>query len=245
MKSKILISLMIFSALFYTGCSKISLENIESDNKSESSTESKDYILPSDTDIITEIDLSKLNETEVKYAKEEIFARHGKIFDDENYSRYFNSKSWYTPDPSYNEGSLSPRESENSKYISEYIYNHYMTTESTTFENSANTDNQTDNKIIIVHDEPYYYEHYWGDNTFIIPESSVRKLTASELSGFSSATLALIRNEIYARNGYVFQKEKYRDYFSSKLWYTPNPDFNANSLNETEKYNIELIKSLE
>ena len=60
-------------------------------------------------------------------------------------------------------------------------------------------------------------------------------------------TLSLIRNEIFARHGYVFKKEEYRNYFNSMPWYTPNPSFSGsvNDLNSIEKYNVELIKSLE
>lgn len=246
MKSKILILLFIVSVITVSGCAKVSVEDvISSKENNEENSITKDYILPSDTSLITEVDLSNLNETELKYAYEEIFARHGKIFNDENYVRYFNSKDWYTPNPSYNERDLTDLEMENRDYISEYINEHFeSTTEVTTVAQSVNS-NSDNNTVIVVHDEPYYYEHYWGDNTFIIPDSSIRKLSASELSGFSSDTLALIRNEIYARNGYIFQKEKYKNYFGSKLWYTPNPNFNESWLNETEKYNIQLIKSME
>ncbi|MGC8140934.1 YARHG domain-containing protein, partial [Salmonella enterica] len=65
------------------------------------------------------------------------------------------------------------------------------------------------------YDYDYYYNTYRGDNSYIIPDSSIRKLTANELYGCSPQLLALIRNEIYARNGYVFSKQEYRDYFSS------------------------------
>lgn len=253
MKKNILLPFILISALCISGCSHILIEDIPrtaeekdvSSSEGEISQTTDDYILPSDKETITEIDLSRLNDTELKYAYEEIFARHGKIYEDENFAKYFNSKDWYTPDPSYSEQSLSPTELENSKYISDYISKHTeTTTEAQAAQQSSNTQSSSPT-VIIAHDEPYYYEHYWGDNTYIIPDSSVRKLTKSELSGFSSDALALIRNEIYARNGYVFQKEKYRDYFGSKLWYSPDPNFNESYLNETEKYNIQLIKSME
>lgn len=211
-----------------TGCSSISFVN-------KDKVEKTGYILESNTQIITEVDLSKLNETELKYAYEEIFARHGKIFSDANLEKYFNSKGWYTPNPSFNEGNLSELEIENANYISNYIISNQ--TESVS-ENSYNTN-------IVRYDENYYYQNYRGDNTYIIPDSSVRKLTVSELYGYSSNTLALIRNEIYARNGYVFTKQKYQDYFSSKQWYSPNPNFSESWLNSVEKYNIQLIKSME
>lgn len=220
------ILLLITVILAITGCSSISVVN-----KNE---EEDNYLLASDTQVITEVDLSKLNETELKYAYEEIFARHGKIYSDANFKKYFNSKEWYSPNPSFAESDLTNLEIENATFISNYISM-----------NQAPVSTPSSSTNPVRYDENYYYKHYVGDNTYIIPHSSARKLTVSELYGYSSNTLALIRNEIYARNGYIFSKQKYRDYFSSKLWYSPNPNFNESFLNDIEKYNIQLIKSME
>lgn len=86
---------------------------------------------------------------------------------------------------------------------------------------------------------------YDAEPEFIIPDSDVRALTADELSIYDKDTLALIRNEILARYGYPFQKQKYRDYFESTSWYTRNEDFTYNMLTALEMDNIELIKKLE
>ena len=227
---KILLLITIIAMVAVTGCSKISIVNKDANTEKE-----VEYLLASDTQIITEVDLSKLNETELKYAYEEIFARHGKIYSDANFEKYFNSKDWYSPNPSFSENDLTELERENAEFINEYIL---LNKDAEVSEQSFEADRNR-------YDEDYYYKHYWGDDTYIIPYSSTRRLTASELYGYSSNTLALIRNEIYARNGYVFSKQKYIDYFSSKLWYSPNPNFNESWLNSIEKYNIQLIKSME
>ncbi len=86
------------------------------------------------------------------------------------------------------------------------------------------------------------------DNSeFVSPESSTKYLTEAELSGYTKDELALIRNEIFARNGYVFKADKYKDYFEAKPWYKKNPSFagDESNLNEYEKANVKLIKSLE
>jgi len=97
------------------------------------------------------------------------------------------------------------------------------------------------NETPIVVDYSNYYDY------FIIPDSNTRYLSEYELYGYDDYTLSLIRNEIFARYGYVFKKEEYRNYFNSMPWYTPNPSFSGsvNDLNSIEKYNVELIKSLE
>jgi predicted nucleic acid-binding Zn ribbon protein len=84
-------------------------------------------------------------------------------------------------------------------------------------------------------------------NEYIIYDSNSRYLTRDELNQYTKSELALIRNEIFARYGYVFNKDEYRNYFNSTSWYIPNPNFSGsiNELNTIEKYNVELIKSLE
>ncbi|KMT22249.1 YARHG domain-containing protein [Clostridium cylindrosporum] len=86
-----------------------------------------------------------------------------------------------------------------------------------------------------------------SDEGYLIPESSSKYLTEGEFSGFDKDKLALIRNEIFARHGYVFKSEMYREYFASKTWYKENPNFagDESGLNTYEKANIKLIKSLE
>lgn len=84
-------------------------------------------------------------------------------------------------------------------------------------------------------------------NGYIAKDSSVKLLTEEELLGLSRDDLGLIRNEIYARYGYIFKSPTYADYFGKKTWYTPNNSFKGNEsdLNEIERKNIALIKSLE
>lgn len=57
--------------------------------------------------------------------------------------------------------------------------------------------------------------------------------------------LRLMRNEILARHGYVFQSKDLRDYFSKKWWYKPAANNSAVKLNVIEQTNVELIKSEE
>jgi hypothetical protein len=86
-----------------------------------------------------------------------------------------------------------------------------------------------------------------GDSTYILPDSSARYLTDSDIASLSKEQLALARNEIFARHGYVFTSQKYKDYFSSKSWYVPNPDFSGDvaGLNSYEQKNVALIQKAE
>ncbi len=89
-----------------------------------------------------------------------------------------------------------------------------------------------------IYDYPYDY---------IMPDSDSTYLSASDLSQYNKSTLALIRNEIYARHGYVFNTEPFKSYFNSKSWYTPDPSFKGNDseLNNYEVQNVRTIQSVE
>lgn len=57
-----------------------------------------DYILPdSDSRYLAAAELQGLTDWELKLARNEIYARHGRIFKDEKIAEYFSEKPWYTP----------------------------------------------------------------------------------------------------------------------------------------------------
>lgn len=87
-----------------------------------------------------------------------------------------------------------------------------------------------------------------SDQGYILPDSSSRILSDSEVSGLSKEELRLARNEIFARHGRKFDDAQLQSYFESKSWYngTIDPDdFSESMLSEIEKKNIELIKKYE
>lgn len=80
------------------------------------------------------------------------------------------------------------------------------------------------------------------------PEASERELARDELTDFNTEELRLIRNEIYARHGYINKTPELYDYFTKQPWYKPiyNDElFVYNSFTEIEKKNVELIKEIE
>lgn len=76
-------------------------------------------------------------------------------------------------------------------------------------------------------------------------DSDTRYITERDLRYCSQDKIALIRNEIYARHGYIFQREPYKSYFAAKSWYIPNPDFSEALFNSIEKYNKDYIVEYE
>ena len=87
-----------------------------------------------------------------------------------------------------------------------------------------------------------------GNEDYILPDSSTRLLTETDLAGLSKEELRLARNEIYARHGRRFDDAGLQSYFDGKSWYsgTIDPeDFSESLLTETEKSNLELIQQYE
>lgn len=77
---------------------KPSSESAESTENKEEVVNEDDYILPnSDKAYVTEDELKKLTQEELRIARNEIMARHGRIFRDPTLDAYFRSKEWYQP----------------------------------------------------------------------------------------------------------------------------------------------------
>lgn len=66
-------------------------------------------------------------------------------------------------------------------------------------------------------------------------------LNGNILSTYKKETLRLMRNEIMARHGYVFQAQDLKDYFSREPWYKPGDDNSSIKLSFIEQLNVDLI----
>lgn len=103
----------------------------------------------------------------------------------------------------------------------------------------------------------YKYEEAWSNSSggymgeyddFILPDSSTRRLSVSDLYGLTKDECRIARNEIYARHGRMFTDEYLQGYFNSKSWYYPEiaaSDFKESMLSDVEMYNRDLIKQYE
>ncbi|MFL6557532.1 MAG: YARHG domain-containing protein, partial [Bacillus sp. (in: firmicutes)] len=65
---------------------------------------SSEFIFPgSNIRRLTESEIEYLSLEELSLARNEIFARHGRIFKTDALQYYFEGKSWYNPDPYYDD----------------------------------------------------------------------------------------------------------------------------------------------
>ncbi|CUX51538.1 MULTISPECIES: YARHG domain-containing protein [Clostridia] len=92
--------------------------------------ESEDYILPdSNTKLLKESDIKKLSARDLNYARNEIYARHGRKFSSKELQDHFESKSWYKGkyegkdfDTEYGVKVLSDIEKKNSELLKKVEY---------------------------------------------------------------------------------------------------------------------------
>jgi hypothetical protein len=85
---------------------------------------------------------------------------------------------------------------------------------------------------------------------YLLPNSSKTELTEDDLAGFSKKKLNLAKNEIYARNGYIFSSSELATYFKKKSWYrkrikesdaSSNQSVVYDRMSKIEKKNIAFI----
>ena len=84
-----------------------------------------DYILPQSSSVpLTSADLYGLSKDQLRLARNEIYARHGRMFNDQTLQAYFNSKSWYrgtiAPSAFKDDAMLTKLERDNIKLIQSF-----------------------------------------------------------------------------------------------------------------------------
>jgi hypothetical protein len=77
------------------------------------------------------------------------------------------------------------------------------------------------------------------------PIASTRELKQEEVLNLTAEEMKKMRNEIYARHGYIFQNQEMLAHFSKMPWYKGEHTDVRNMLTPLEKKNIELIKEME
>lgn len=75
------------------------------------------------------------------------------------------------------------------------------------------------------------------------PFTSLRKVTYSDIADLTPSERRVMRNEIFARHGYIFQSADLRNYFKQQEWYRARS--RSVQLSSIEKYNVAFIKQYE
>jgi YARHG domain len=80
------------------------------------------------------------------------------------------------------------------------------------------------------------------------PYLKSNRVTPQDLEGLGLGQLRLLRNEIYARNGYIFKDAELLNYFDQQLWYqrsTTEDNAVYDAMDNTEKFNVKALHAYE
>ncbi len=199
-------------------------------------------IYDSDRRYLSVSELAQMSIQELCYARNEIYARKGRLFQSVELSDYFYQKNWYW-------GYLSPEQFSES-YLNEYEKANIQTLldEEYARQSGGYLVDQPGYTYSGIGSYTSYYAYTPAATDYVIWDSNLRYLNEAEVAGLSLQQLNYARNEIYARRGYIFQAQELRDYFGSKYWYhgtIPSSQFSTSVFNDYEKANIELLKRYE
>jgi len=112
---------LISDGLYIPPTSNSSTSQSTSDSSTSSTINSADYIISdSNTREISKSELINFTPWQLKVARNEIYARHGRPFVHKDLQCYFATKSWYSEDPNYNVSSISYVENKNIATIQAY-----------------------------------------------------------------------------------------------------------------------------
>ena len=116
-----------FSISSNTGENDVGEEELQENLNTD---ENDEYILPnSNVEYLTEADIAELTLQEINYAKNEIYARHGRRFKSQELMDYFTSKTWYEGiydpddfDTNYSDDALNDYEKKNAEFLRSVEY---------------------------------------------------------------------------------------------------------------------------
>lgn len=110
----------------FTGTYERSIEQSLNEETASYDRHAEYFFHDSDSRYLTDQEVSVLSQEELRIAKNEIYARHGRIFTSDDLKEYFGAKSWYEgtvlPDQ-FDESVFNPVEKANIQLIQSYIKN--------------------------------------------------------------------------------------------------------------------------
>lgn len=85
---------------------------------------------------------------------------------------------------------------------------------------------------------------YSLDSRYLWPSDQL-EISDGPLNDITQTEIAALRNEIFARHGYIFSSPEWDAFFRTAVWYVPDAGYSESMLNETEKKNLAIITEYE
>lgn len=217
------------------------------------------FVLPSSIKrYLTEADLEDMPLQVVNYAKNEMYARHGRIFQSEELAGYFSAQPWYRgtiasedfdADVHFSEmerwnyqliSQIEKRLGEESGEVLKTGFGYHLDAKDYSYDEVYQyLRSHPEKQLQIGGKEPVY--------GYILPDSLTRRLTEEDFADMSLQVANYAKNEIAARNGKIFNTRELDGYFSLQPWYVPQipSDLFAyeEQLDGPALYNYDLLKA--
>lgn len=203
-----------------------------------------EYIMPeADSRYYSEDEIGDMGLQVLCYAKNEIYARHGRQFKSWELTEYFYLQPWYygkVKPENFSDSVLNKYESSNVELLTKR--ENTLQKGGYVLDRKGYDFTAIDNYILKRYSQPVEGAAY------LFPDSDCRYLNADDVAGKTLQEICYGKNEIYARHGRKFDSTELQDYFNSKAWYngTTSPaDFRDGLLNAYESSNIEYLTKRE
>lgn len=145
-----------------------------------------------DKRLVTDSDLTGMTKNQLRVARNEIYARHGYIFNSQELKDYFGDKVWYHPSESFNDSQLSEIEKDNVKRIKSYEENGSVESTPMSLLSGTYTADISDSLM-----GEYTISRVGSDIYFVYLQSGSQSL-ASEIEG----VVTVLGNGVYAFDYY-------------------------------------------
>lgn len=203
--------------------------------------DSYEYLLPDGNfRYYEESELTSMSLQVVCFAKNEIYARHGRTFQSRELQNYFDQQPWYqgfVAASDFSDATLNKYETANIQLLSNR-------------ETALRTGGYALDNPGYTYDGVYdYLDSLYGKSSFyFFEDSDARYLTDADTQNLTLQQICYAKNEIYARRGRTFQSQELQDYFDSQSWYQGSispANFSDSIFNTYESSNVQYLTKLE
>lgn len=205
---------------------------------------------------VTPADLQGKTLRELSLMRNTIFARVGNPFRKPWLDAYFSAQPWYQKAARSDLGKLSELDWANARVIAQYetsvkpeeLQARVTEIKARKAAGGATPDDDIELGLIStrlgkwVGDDKIDFEKR---SPLEDPSQLDRQLTKDQLDHLSLRELRLLRNTIFARQGYAFKSAILRRYFEETGWYKVDPSYQPSKLSKLDWRNVKLIRSVE
>lgn len=204
---------------------------------------------------ITEEDLKGRTLRELSLLRNTIFARAGNTFRRPWLDKHFRAQDWYAPKDAIDTSKISKIDKDNARKIADHdgtipreelekMRNLVVARKNA---GKATPEDAVELSLLSQRLGVFVGGEGVGEEPSPLedPTRLDKLLKVEELSTLSRRDLRILRNTVYARRGRAFDSKVVKSYFEGAAWYKPDLAYSDARLNEMDRKNIAIIRSVE